>query len=833
VSAGDEGLHLWIEGQDIWGNPVEDEIIGVELTHDSNPVNEVTGTGQYTCSPAGPGKASCSAGLFRTGDSVVLEARSNGDIRGWGNPVRVTPGAVSEMSVSMATETVSAGEPLEVLIAALDLFGNQQSLSDEDLASLIFTDAHGELECTHDTTADMGPIYRYFCSFYIAGSDNHLSVIATTLAASGTDAPLLVRAGPVHHLDISLSDDVVSYGIVAGNSHVIELVATDEYGNSAEGTETVALSDVGGSLYPATTILEDGTGTETVASTRSIDGNSIWAKVDGVLVGGTGVFDVFHGAAEGLAVELSAAWTFTDTPVVATIDVIDGFGNTVYGDSYDVTIDQGWGDLTNISIDGTESIDLGFPEPGPQVPVVVQSGDWDATSGPLLVGEPCEYPSTFPMEIRGVEDGRICLSASGRAHGELIHRSSTASHWSVQMDDIIVGFGSPSPVGLEWSEPGRSHIRAFVLDEDDCGQEGMVDVYVGEEGQVTGPIAISGSTDTLTAGDPGDEGMADLWAQGYTCSGDLASGASLILQPMLGTTSASEDPGLDEDSLRSTIVLDGHGEAHFGWSMADEDQGGAGEILVGNAAGSAFGMHTLNVVGDAVSPYVWTTSPVGSSDELIDSITIQFSEVMLDPGSPEARAALVELLDPDGMGVVLGGAEWMADRSTLVVGLSAPIDTSAGAWSLTISEDFRDAAGNRLDGDWDGMSGGVWSSQFGSVGTFDSAMTGCSLSTGWFRPDGFDGSGIEADSVQLSGATTAPATWWKLDVFSEGGEHWHRDETLRTGLTSGLMSWDGRDHGGKVVPNGRYLMELVPMDPYRNEGIACIASVVVTNALEP
>jgi hypothetical protein len=812
---------------------VSDELTELRLSDAAGELEETSGNGSFACASAGAGVASCSAGLFRAAEGVILEARSNGAVYGWGNAIRVLPGPVSGLEVTLGTPTVVAGETLSLSVSAFDSFGNRQALLDEDLNGLNFYDEYGDIECRLEDTDGTEHVYTFLCSLYTAGSDNAVSVIASTLGASGIAGPLDVISGPIRNLSMNLDETVITGGITAGEPYVVTIEGRDTFGNLGDGITRVGLADVGGSIEPSSMIIEDGTGVATIVSTVAIEGNSIWGSVDELLAGGTEVFDVLHGDAVDMAASLPVMWAYTGEPLLVEVAVVDAFGNPASGEMHNVTIETGSALMVDVPVQGTRLVELSFPTAGLKDPIVAYTPDWIAETSTFLVGNLCEPAPLTSIDLRGIEDNRLCMGVDGSAHSDAIPIGSPSIHWLLLVDDDVVASGTPSSVSMDWVGRGRRHIESFTLGADLCGWEEEADVFVGGEREITGPVFISGSTDTLTAGDPGGAGVAEIWIQGRTCTGDLASDSIVYLQPMLGRVGSLDEDPLSDTLGGTTIVLESDGEAHFRWTMEDADQGEYGDLLVGTASGSALGQHHIDVIGDAAPPTIWEVDPHGSSEGLAESITIRFSEPMLDPGSASARTALVQLYDPDGSSVALGESTWMSDRSTLYIGLTAPIDTGSGVWELVVQDDFRDLAGNRIDGDWDGISGGEWSTAFGAVPDLDSMMSSCALTTGWFRPDGSDGPGLDAEEVHISGTTSAPSSWWRLDVFSADGTHWYRDETPRSGLSSGLMTWYGRGQTGRVVPNDTYQLELVALDDFRNAGESCVASVVVDNALEP
>ena len=150
-------------------------------------------------------------------------------------------------------------------------------------------------------------------------------------------------------------------------------------------------------------------------------------------------------------------------------------------------------------------------------------------------------------------------------------------------------------------------------------------------------------------------------------------------------------------------------------------------------------------------------------------------------------------------------------------------------------DEFRDLAGNRLDGDWDDSAGGNWMARLGESPTFLSSMSSCRSSSGWFNtllgPVWEDTS--EAGGIEVSGTVSIAADWWRLDVSDSGGELVYRKEFARAGLPFGSVYWDGRNGGGEAVPNAVYTATLIPLNANRDRGQGCHVSFAIDNPLEP
>ena len=113
-------------------------------------------------------------------------------------------------------------------------------------------------------------------------------------------------------------------------------------------------------------------------------------------------------------------------------------------------------------------------------------------------------------------------------------------------------------------------------------------------------------------------------------------------------------------------------------------------------------------------------------------------------------------------------------------------------------------------------------------------MVDCGVSQGWFNPFEFEDEYVEGERPQLQFTltSTAPATWWRMNILNNSGEELRRIDQLRSGLSIGTVSWNGKDGMGHTVPNGTYTAELTPLDEYRNPGGSCLVSFIVDSPLQ-
>ena len=145
------------------------------------------------------------------------------------------------------------------------------------------------------------------------------------------------------------------------------------------------------------------------------------------------------------------------------------------------------------------------------------------------------------------------------------------------------------------------------------------------------------------------------------------------------------------------------------------------------------------------------------------------------------------------------------------------LDPSYGPWTLTLlSGSMRDVDGNRLDGEWVGAATDFLV-RFGTVPVDVLDLSACSVVNSTFTPDGDDGAGAEADTVEVT--TTYPVGTpdeWELVVSDGGGEVVY--STRVNGLDT--ASWNGRSFDGRVVAAGGYTLSVYARDSWDNRSQA-------------
>jgi hypothetical protein len=503
------------------------------------------------------------------------------------------------------------------------------------------------------------------------------------------------------------------------------------------------------------------------------------------------------------------------------LSVVDAFGNAISDGPVEITLDSlgSLGDPILVSILGTTLVDIMFDSTGIGDQLIATGDTLDGASAVFDVAEACTEDPSLDVALWGVTDGRICLDGDGRVERNVVLSSPTAVHANIQLDSQTIFRGTPTDFSLSWDGPARSLLQTLVMDGAGCGTEESQLVYVGSVDTPVGPIAVVPGLETLVAGATGPDAETEVMVSALECTGDSAADGTVMVRTEMGLAFAAEETPMVGHGDGLWLSLDSEGSGRFYWTSSEVDEGGIAVVHVGDANGAAYGWSYVDIEGDSLAPAVVSITPSGTSSDVFSTVTIVFSELMFGFASTEDLRDWVQVLNPSGEVHPWSTVEWLSDGRILNVEFSAPIDASTGEWSVVLTDDLRDAAGNRLPE--------TIVHRFGALPHEIGSAFGCVPSTGWFFPDGDDGAGFESDSVSVHVLTDRPAEWWSVGIFDDTHNLIHHASSFRGGLLSGAVSWDGRDQGGRVVVEGTYQMKITPVDDYDNFGTPCVVSVGV------
>lgn len=825
ISAGTESTLITVVGADEFGNPTGEPTGGVAVHLDGEPIGLSSGLGSAECASSDSVETACDVRLNQARERYDLDVVSLEGLVGPVNPVEVRPGPGFAIFFSLGGGSAVAGVPYPVTLSVQDAFGNPILAPAESLEEMVFEDDFGGVDCVYLGAGTGDRDYSYQCTLYTAGSSNQLHAMAPDSGAIGSSELFEVKPGGLEQVDVTLDS---SDGLVrVGESVAVAFEGLDAYGNRVAGEHPVHLENVAGGVTHGDLRLVDGVAAAFIGFTNALEGDSLWALSDGIRMGGTAAFDVEPGAASGLHAAADRLWGFTDSPFALTLNVVDEFGNPVphADDLVHVSSVGALGPDVSLPWSTGESASYRFDSAGLGDMLVLSLGEWSAEIGPFDVGLDCGLPFGELMESTDTS-GRMCVDGVSDTvvappEGGLIHFTVAKN-----MERPVRTDGSDAEVSIGVGDNG--FLWGFGIDEAACGRQWGSRFWAGSPGVPVGPVSILPGSSVILPGAPGVLSTAELTVEAETCAGESAPASSLFARSTAGLLSSESGTVLAETGAGLELWLSDEGDAVI--QLVAEDYLGGDDVTVLIGSDEAFGQVTVPVTGDYTAPLVRGVSPIGRMVSPVSSIDISFTEAMLE----DTVSLLAErwvALTSDALPVEIDSAAFNERGDGLTIWLNEP--TVLVEATLSISDDFRDAAGNQLDGDNDGTSGGAWERSIGDVVDEAPAIVRCGVSAPRFRPDGDDGLGDEADTLRIEVEASAPADRWRWDVVSEAGQ-WVNANTVDIGLTtSGSMVWDGRDAGGSVVPNGVYFIEISALDEHENTGGHCTVAAAVDNRVSP
>ena len=186
---------------------------------------------------------------------------------------------------------------------------------------------------------------------------------------------------------------------------------------------------------------------------------------------------------------------------------------------------------------------------------------------------------------------------------------------------------STSNATLELTGVGGHIPELVVVDTAGCGSLADGVLWAAEDdGSVAGPVSLSSSVSSVTAGSS-SQGLATLSVAAEDCAGDVASGAELYARASLGeldpsgTTLQSSGSGL-------YLTLDGLGTASFEFSALNTKKAEVAVISVGVLNNASYTELGIDVVGDNAQPRVTWVDPQGRTEEVVTQVDVGFSEAI-------------------------------------------------------------------------------------------------------------------------------------------------------------------------------------------------------------
>ncbi len=814
VIAGTGVVVVVVSAVDAYGNVVVDHTADVLLFDDVGGLDRTRGMGWQNCPGFDGGVQFCTVSLWVASSAATIRAEDANAISGYAEPVAVLAGPPARVGVSVAAGLVAAGDAFEVEVRVADAYGNRIAIDPSGADPVLFTDDSGTIVCVHTGSADLSELFT--CTVVGAVPDAHVTAAVRGLTGMCPDATVVTNAA-LEAVEVG----PVPVTVPAGEPFSLALLGYDAYGNPyvVQTDPQVDLTDGSITFSPGTALLGGSGAVLTSATIRSAGAQvRIHASQGGVVLGTSVPIAVTAAALDAFVVS-APAWIADDAPGSVVVTAVDGYGNSVADYAGVVTLSADGGscdpEVIDAFVGGSQRVAVTCGTPA--LTEVLRAIDLESYSGESwefdVVDFACAGGPSAVLELDGAAATTRCLT-SGTVDIDADASSSIAGDNGIAVyhfdgvDDAPVR-GLARALTLVYESTGARYVELVTVDSAACADITGGYVYVGTgDGTPTGVVAVTpaaSSVDSL--------GRVSVSLSAADCAGAVASGESLLLFADLGAPDASPTgEGLE-------ITLDAAGESRFDW-VFDKGYGGTATVHVGTRDGAAIGSESVLVTNEVVHPQVVEMSPSGTGSAPVSAIDIQFNEPMW---AVNITSFYITVAGPGGS--VAASYALSADLTTLTITPSTPIDPTDGTWTVGLSSNLRDVAGNRLDGAWAGPgSSGPYTGVFGDVAEILPTVSSCTASVLRFVPDGDDGVDEEADAVVLTPFTTGAPTWWWLEVWDAEGS---RVRSLREAGVSATVSFTGRGDDGLILSPGTYEMTLSPVDANGNIGEGCDVDIEI------
>ncbi|MEZ4318992.1 MAG: hypothetical protein R3F61_15870 [Myxococcota bacterium] len=769
------------------------------------------------CIPTGFNDVNCRFISTRAAPQVQLLVGA-GSITGQSAPYEVRPALVVDaLSIEVLDASV-AGEPVRVGLSPLDVYGNLIGAGDLASAAISLTDELDEAACEPTTPLADGR-YALACTLTTARPDAVLSAVVDGVPA--TSPPFGVVNGPLADATV-----VAPASVVAGDTFSVGVTATDAFGNPyvVQSTTVVDLVDPSGTVLE--TVSLDATGAGTAPVRLTVSGTTMLSVADTDVLGSSGPIVVHPDVGVGLVVRPLVPWAFTGVATAVRVESVDQFGNRG-AESFPATLSSrsGSGPTVAVSIvNGAATTTFSWATPRLDEVLDASGGGLSGESLELSVVADCGANGpTAVLDFAGAPQGRACWddsSQSASLAGSLASSTPGTApllRYASSVEGGAAVITSGPGFGLVIEQQGPSAVSALVADTSACGDVVSSTVWVGlDDGNPVGAIPVTLDSGVAVVGlealDVDVVGAVD-------CTGDPAAGGLVTVRTNRGALVGPVPTGSGLE-----LQLDATGSASFLLDARPAFTGGTADLVVASVSGGGRAELAAQFTGDDRMPWVYDQGPIGDTSGLIDHIDLTFSEPML---AASMVPAAFQVVGPVSVAVTsvteLAPVEWR-------VGLDAPIDASAGTWTLRATDDVRDLAGNRLDGAYTGVSAD-WVGTFGALPSSADPVV-CAPATPRFRPDGDPGVGEESDTFVVGLTTASLPAWWVASVLDPSGDVLLKRRVVPVGVSDSWV-WDGRDVTERIVDDGVYSVVLEPEDGLGNLGPGCVVSVEVANGESP
>jgi len=817
VAAGIEAAEVTVGPIDLYGNPSAGPIGTPVVAIDGVEVSLTAELGEYTCVEAAESSVRCEVRLFDAEDDRVLDVETSLGLRGASNPFDVVAGPGFELSLLMASGTPTAGDPYAAWLTMQDEFGNRIALEDEEISGVVFEDAHGPIDCLHTGTALTDRTYSYQCVFERAGPGNTLYASSPTLGVMGSIGTFSVEPGRLSSVVITRDESIATYR--AGDLMTLALEGFDPFGNRVVGEDPLDLVNVAGGLLADETVLTDGVASEVVQVTRAMLGDSVWAIRGFDVLGGTPSFSVEPGPVASLVAQPEQYWAYVGAPIALHLTVMDTYGNAVPHPGGETVIESAVPGATPQSGGWLPGVPVHYVPSDPVAGdiLTVRLDGLTATVGPIDVGGDCD-DFTVPAVISTGPEGRLCIAGEGSI--DVTFDGPPELLVAAQLNDSVPVRGLSPSVSLDVSEHDNGIVRTLVMEPGGCAAFDSQPFWAGRPGAAVGPIELAAADSTVTGGTESELSRTELTVAAKTCTGDPASDLEIHLTTSAGALNGDGVSVFGPTGFGNALTIGSDGEA--GVELSVESFLFGGSLSVQASGERALGRTTVPVMGDSVPPRIRSVSPRGRHLGPLEQIVIQFTEAMLMDPVTAVLDGWVQI-ESEGASVPIDSVVFRDPQTIEVTLTSGELESG----TILVTDGFRDASGNRLDGDNDGFPGGEWTTAVGLVPDGSPALTTCAASLPRFRPDGDDGPAMEADRVRIEVMSTDEAARLQWSIIREDGT-WFETRELAIGRSDAAsFEWNGRGADGQIVPAGMYLVDVAALDEAGNIGTGCSVSVEV------
>ncbi len=821
VRAGDP-LDMFVVGLDASGNPV-DWLDEAQFQDSVGGLLE-----QPDCSKLIEDRRSCTATPTIAADEVTLSVTQPRDgttpLVGTSEPFMVRSSlTVAELELQVEGP-ITAGVPHAFRVVALDEFGNAHSPTDPELDAerFSFSGPEGPLGCSFGGDDGSGDLL-FECSAYVADKRSVFTVMVDEVV--GTSTPADVNNGPLNVVDAVILDPEP----VAGELVSVSLAGFDAWGNPYvdQDDPEVRIEDSYDSFSGDFSL--DGTGQAVAVVQFTVAGpTSVEVSRGGERLGVSAEVDVLAGPSAELAVSVLTPWAWVGDEVDVRIESLDEFGNRT---SYDGVSEGGLESLTGAAagvpftmVNGVGTAELMWDRAVLDEAVLARLDALEGESATFPVVRLCpDRGIILDASFSGFEDAIVCSRVDGGADLAVSFEDSEPGDLALYAASVLDEASSTDVPSLVLPLPGEGawDVDLLVVDRTGCAAAATRRAWVGAPtGEPVGEIRLVSDTPLIRVRSGPGEGAELTVGPVVDCSRDAASGAAIRLR-----TSKGELVGAGPSGEGLEIALDATGRGSVILETATVSRGGESTVTAWVPSLTASGQTTIAVEGDEALPVVWDQDPAGDIDALLSTVTVTFSEPMLEV-SVEPRAFTV--LGPSPVEVI--DVQIRDDGQVAELSFSETIEASEGVWTLQIDEEIvRDTSGNKLDGSWLGVAS-PYVGTFGDVGGALDEVT-CEVvspASGRFRPDGDDGVAEESDFVNLGLSSASEPAWWIVTVLTPRGDVVDLQWVEPAGAEDS-WSWSGRDSSGEVVENGTYEIAVQAQDGDGNRTVGCVVTPIVVD----